>query len=78
MPNLYDSLVSGWVSCGTGREELVAINEAQLLDLTSGGLPCPACATSCKPSFRTVALSADMAVVKWKDGKWMRAFVLGK
>jgi hypothetical protein len=54
LSNVLESLVSGWVSCETGREELVAISETQILDLTAGTLPCPACSTSCKPQFREV------------------------
>ncbi len=74
-------LVAGWVKCKTGRDELVAITPAQRDELLNGALPCPACATSCLPTFELVALSEDTLVTTWRspDGigkRWMPGYLL--
>lgn len=69
-------LTTGWVSCGTGREELVAATEEQIQELVAGSLMCPTCAKACSPTFRPEVFRSDMQVVSWRDGRWQTGFVL--
>lgn len=69
-------LISGWVSCALGREELVAVTIEQRDAVLAGVIPCPACHQSCGVTFTADVLSEDMQVVRWRDGQWFPGFFL--
>ncbi|MBA3454157.1 MAG: hypothetical protein H0T42_13770 [Deltaproteobacteria bacterium] len=69
-------LITGWVACAIGREELVAISIEQRDELCAGEIPCPSCSSSCKPTFRAEALSGDMTLRVWRDGGWASSYLL--
>ena len=69
-------LIVGWVHCHTGRDELVAVNEAQRDALLAGALPCPACSAPCGPHFEITRVSSDIKVARWRDEAWRHGFLL--
>lgn len=69
-------VLTGWIQCTSGREELVALTENQRIELELGKLVCPACGKACAPRFAPEEMSEDLQVTCWKDGAWKKSFVL--
>ena len=71
-----EQLITGWVACDAGREELTAITVEQRDALTAGKMVCPSCGRACKPTFRTETLTGDMTLRVWRDGAWTSSYLL--
>ncbi len=69
-------LITGWISCAGGRDELVAVTVEQRDAVLAGRIPCPACHAVCGVTFRADVMSEDMQVVRWRDGEWFPGFFL--
>jgi hypothetical protein len=70
------AVLTGWVKCAGGQNELAAITPEQRDQLAAGVIRCPACHAACRPEFEPLTLMADASVVRWTAGGWQRASFL--
>lgn len=69
-------LITGWISCATGRDELAAVTTEERDGVLRGEIPCPACRTACGVTFKPEVMSEDMQIVRWREGQWIPGFYL--
>jgi len=72
------TVLLGWVKCGTGRDELVAVTQSHLDELTARTIPCPACNEPCGPAFERLGSDVDVTIVRWTTRGWERGSFLRK